>query len=188
LNVGWLLGALRPTGPYPLLCITGIAGMAKTSACRVLQRLIDPNFADLRPFKKEDDMYIGAFNSWVLAFDNISRIGWEEARAREAQADKLFKECLTIADAARPEDVNVARLRVDTRKWAAARLAPKKYGDHISHDVKGGGINFQPQILISCSSAGEEQEYIDISAAPEAAGSLPQQGNGNSLPGSGGRR
>jgi len=27
----------------------------------------------------------------------------------------------------------------------AARLAPKKYGDHISHDVKGGtNINFQP--------------------------------------------
>jgi hypothetical protein len=37
----------------------------------------------------------------------------------------------------------VARLRVDTRKWAAARLAPKKYGDHMSHDVKGGtNINF----------------------------------------------
>jgi Bacteriophage Sf6, terminase small subunit-like len=111
------------------------------------------------------------------------------ARAREAQADKLFKECLTIADAARPEDANVARLRVDTRKWAAARLAPKKYGDRVSHDVKGAGSsNFQPQILIQCSSAGEEQEYIDISAAPEAAGSLPQQGNGNSLPGTVGRR
>lgn len=24
-------------------------------------------------------MYVGAFNSWVLAFDNISRISWEEA-------------------------------------------------------------------------------------------------------------
>ena len=81
----------------------------------------------------------------------------------------------------------MARLRVDTRKWAAARLAPKKYGDHIQHEHKGG-INFQPQIVISCSSTGEEQEYIDISAAPEAADSLPQQGNGNSLPGSGGRR
>jgi Bacteriophage Sf6, terminase small subunit-like len=110
------------------------------------------------------------------------------ARAREAQADKLFKECLTIADAARPEDANVARLRVDTRKWASARLAPKKYGDRVSHDVKGAGINFQPQILISCTGAGEEQEYIDISATSEAADSLPQQGNGNSLVGSGGRR
>ena len=110
------------------------------------------------------------------------------ARAREAQADKYFQEIVEIADAATPETVNVARLRVDSRKFTVARLAPKKYGDHISHDVKGAGINFQPQILISCSSAGEDQEYIDISAAPEAADSLPQQGNGNSLPGSGGRR
>ena len=79
LNVGWLLGALRPSGPYPLLCITGIAGTAKSSTCLVHQQLIDPSFADLRQFRKEDDMYVGAFNSWVLAFDNISRIGWEEA-------------------------------------------------------------------------------------------------------------
>src|SRR5260370_13649321 len=122
------------------------------------------------------------------------RILWHEdfleryARAREAQADKYFQEIIEIADAATPETVNVARLRDDSRKFTVARLAPKKYGDRISHDVKGGGVNFQPQILIQCSSAGEEQEYIDISAAPEAAGSLPQQGNGNSLPGSGGRR
>jgi hypothetical protein len=61
----------------------------------------------------------------------------------------------------------------------AARLAPKKYGDRVSHDVKGGGINFQPQILIQCSSAGDDEEFIDISAAPEAAGGAPQQGNGN---------
>jgi hypothetical protein len=112
-----------------------------------------------------------------------------DTHAREEQADKYFQEIIEIADAATPETVNVARLRVDSRKFTVARLAPKKYGDHISHNVKGAGsINFQPQILISCSSAGEEQEYIDISAAPEAADSLPQQCNGNSLPGSGGRR
>ena len=60
-----------------------------------------------------------------------------DTRAREAQADKFFKECIEIAGAATQENCNVARLRVDTRKWAAARLAPKKYGDHINHDVKG---------------------------------------------------
>jgi hypothetical protein len=100
------------------------------------------------------------------------------ARAREAQADKFFKECIEIADAATQENCNVARLRVDTRKWAAARLAPKKYSDHITHDVKGGGVNFQPQILIQCSS-DEGEGFIDVRAAPEAAGGLPQQGNGN---------
>ena len=93
-------------------------------------------------------------------------------RAREAQADKFFKECIEIADAATQENCNVARLRVDTRKWAAARLAPKKYGDHISHHVKGGtNINFQPQILIKCSS-DEGEGFIDASGPA-------QQGNAN---------
>src|SRR6266436_5021684 len=95
------------------------------------------------------------------------------ARAREAQADKYFQEIIEIADAATPETVNVARLRVDSRKFTVARLAPKKYGDHT-------------QILISCSSAGEDEEFIELSAAPEAARGAPQQGNGNLVRGSGG--
>ena len=100
--------------------------------------------------------------------------------AREAQADKFFKDCIEIADAATQENCNVARLRVDTRKWAAARLAPKKYGDHISHDVKGGtNVNFQPQILIQCSSG----EYEELYATPEAASGPAQQGNGDIVPG-----
>ena len=99
------------------------------------------------------------------------------ARAREAQADKFFKECIEIADAATQENCNVARLRVDTRKWAAARLAPKKYGDHVQHEHKGG-INFQPQILIQCSS-GENEKYEELYVASETAGGVPQQGNGN---------
>ncbi len=97
------------------------------------------------------------------------------ARAREAQADKYFQEIIEIADAATPETVNVARLRVDSRKFTVARLAPKKYGDHT-------------QILISCSSAGEDEEFIELSAAPEAARGAPQQGNGNLVRGSGGGR
>ena len=100
------------------------------------------------------------------------------ARAREAQADKYFQEIVEIADAATPETVNVARLRVDSRKFTVARLAPKKYGDHISHNVKGGINNFQPQILIQCSS-GEGEEFIDVCAAPETAGGSAQQGNGD---------
>ncbi len=33
--------------------------------------------------------------------------------------------------------MNVARLRVDSRKFAVARLAPKKYGDHVEHEHSG---------------------------------------------------
>jgi len=105
------------------------------------------------------------------------------ARAREEQADTLAAKIMTVVDGVEPEPgkVSKARLQFDAYRWHAGKLAPKKYGDRVEHEVKGG-VNFQPQILISCSSD------IDISAAPEAAGSLPQQGNGNFLPGSGGRR
>src|SRR6516165_8254049 len=102
-------------------------------------------------------------------------------RAREEQADKLTKEILELSDKIEddnPVKVQRARLQVDSRKWLAARLAPKKYSDHITHDVKGGGINFQPQILIQCSS-DEGEGFIDVRPAPEAAGGAPQQGNGN---------
>ena len=49
-------------------------------------------------------------------------------------------------------------MRVDTRKWAAARLAPKKYGDRISHDVKGPGANFQPAVLVQIGSVEREDD------------------------------
>src|SRR6266436_2431319 len=40
-------------------------------------------------------------------------------------------------------EVAHARNRLDTRKWLASKLAPRKYGDRVEHDHKGG-LNFQP--------------------------------------------
>jgi hypothetical protein len=67
------------------------------------------------------------------------------AHAREAQADTLADEILDIADdgsndwmsgkddedgwAYNGDAVARSKLRVDARKWVAAKLKPKKYGD-----------------------------------------------------------
>jgi hypothetical protein len=51
------------------------------------------------------------------------------ARAREAQGHREAEEIREIADTATPDDVHVARLRIDARKWRAGKLAPKVYGD-----------------------------------------------------------
>ncbi len=73
------------------------------------------------------------------------------ACARELQADTLFDEALEIADETSEdwtttetgarvldhEHVQRSRLRVDTRKWAAGKLAPKRYGDKLQ---VGGGL------------------------------------------------
>jgi len=57
------------------------------------------------------------------------------ARARQEQADHYADEMLAIA---RDEpDVNRARLQIDTRKWIASKLKPKKYGDKITQEHTG---------------------------------------------------
>ena len=53
------------------------------------------------------------------------------ARAREAQADTLEEQMAEVANAATPETVQVAKLRIETMRWRASKLAPKKYGDKI---------------------------------------------------------
>ncbi len=74
--------------------------------------------------------------------------------AREMQADALFDEALEIADDALGdwtvdkdgkkvvdhENIQRSRLRVDTRKWAAGKMAPKKYGDKLD---LGGSIGLR---------------------------------------------
>lgn len=59
------------------------------------------------------------------------------AQAREQQAELYADEIIEIADNAKNEDAQVARLRVDARKWKASKLAPKKYGDKL--DLNHGG-------------------------------------------------
>lgn len=74
------------------------------------------------------------------------------ARAREEQAETLADEIVGIADEtevrAQGEDGEVVlsldptaiarnRLRVDARKWVAAKLKPKKYGDKVQTELTG---------------------------------------------------
>jgi hypothetical protein len=84
-------------------------------------------------------------------------------RAKEESADAMVEEILDIADDGtndwmeswdkdgdrtgwklNGEHVQRSRLRVDTRKWIASKLKPKKYGDSIDLTSKGdklpGGV------------------------------------------------
>jgi len=59
-------------------------------------------------------------------------------RARDCQADLYAEQIITIADGvADNEQTQRDRLRVDARKWVAARLAPKKYGDRVLTELSG---------------------------------------------------
>lgn len=69
----WLLGALAPHGPYPILLLAGEQGSAKSVTARILQALVDPRKAALRSEPHDvRELMIGARNSWLLTFDNLS--------------------------------------------------------------------------------------------------------------------
>ncbi len=82
LVVAWLVAALHPTGPYPVLALDGEQGSGKSTACRMLRRLVDPNKADLRaPPRNEDDLIVAALSARVVALDNVSFIEADTADA-----------------------------------------------------------------------------------------------------------
>jgi len=75
LLVAWLLGCLRPEGPYPVLTISGEQGSGKSTILRLLRRIIDPHALDMRtPPEDQRDLQAMVRNSFVLAFDNVSHI------------------------------------------------------------------------------------------------------------------
>jgi hypothetical protein len=75
LIVAWLVAALRPTGPYPVLLFQGEQGSAKSTAERLVRALVDPSAAPLRTTpRNERDLYIAADNAHVIALDNISTL------------------------------------------------------------------------------------------------------------------
>ena len=63
---------------------------------------------------------------------------YEECKRHAAQ--RLAEDTLTISDKAEPSDVQVARLRVDTRRWLAAKYDPMAFGDRTPATVQ---INLQ---------------------------------------------
>ena len=87
LAVAWLVAALHPEGPFPVLALDGEQGSGKSTACRMLRRLVDPNVADMRAVPRDErDLVVAARNGRVVALDNVSFIepGMADALCRVA--------------------------------------------------------------------------------------------------------
>lgn len=119
---------------------------SEETGLRICERLVEGD--SLRKICREENMpAIATVFRWLDAHEKFRE---HYARAREAQADTLADEITDIADDAsgdyyeRPvgsegetervvdsEHINRSRLRVDTRKWIASKLKPRKYGDKL---------------------------------------------------------
>jgi hypothetical protein len=113
--------------------------------------LISTTSMSLRAIALMDDMpSLSTICKWLKEDVNFSQ---QYARAKEMQADILASEIIEIADDASKDiisgengdygnsaAVNRSRLQVDARKWAASKLAPKKYGDKVDITTDGKAL------------------------------------------------
>lgn len=89
--------------------------------------------------------------SFLRMFRDNAGYAQQYARAKEEQADVLADQIIDISDDdscdvafkddgtpyVNQENIQRAKLRVDSRKWIAARLKPKKYGDKVTNEMTG---------------------------------------------------
>lgn len=115
--------------------------------------------------------------TWLMTNEHFRG---EYQKARAAQAEYLADECLQIADDGsndtyEAEDgskkiahdhIQRSRLRVETRRWAAAQMAPKRWGQQqVQHTGDGGG---PLQIIVNViTKALPNQEPIGLPAPEE---------------------
>lgn len=74
----WLVSCFVPGFPHPIIYFYGPQGSAKSTASRILKRIIDPSKIEVSEMPKDQkDLVQKLSHHWFIMFDNISSIGDE---------------------------------------------------------------------------------------------------------------
>ena len=99
----------------------------------------------------DDDMpSMATIWRWLRENDDLAR---RYTAAKQESADAMIEDILAISDQDDDEEsTNRSRLRVDTRKWIAAKLRPEKYSEKLDLTPSGGTV----KITIGGKSTSDE--------------------------------
>lgn len=91
----------------------------------------------LRAVCRDKDMPSeAAVRAWAL--DDVDGFSTQYETARNLGLDCMADEVLDIADSD-DSDAQSRRLKFDARRWYLSKLAPKRYGEKVSHEHGGEG-------------------------------------------------
>jgi hypothetical protein len=66
---------IRPKGPFPVGVVLGEEGRAKSAACTIIRKLVDPHVVGARPLPKEDRTeMVRCANNWLIDHGNITTL------------------------------------------------------------------------------------------------------------------
>lgn len=96
---------------------------------------------------KDKGLNASTFYDWVAKEVELAN---KYARAKDLQGEFMAERILTIADdktgdvlagefgeVGNSANVSRSKLQVDSRKWLASKLLPKKYGDKVQTELSG---------------------------------------------------
>lgn len=143
---------------------------SRAAAERIFSRI--SNGESLRAICRAEGWPLTTVDVWLN-----TEFSEQYTQAREARADYFFDEIMEIADGVDADKDAVARakLRIDTRKFAMARMAPKKYSDNVNLTMEGtvkhnGKVEFAPndcaiqgiaEILNTVVGPGEDKDMAN---------------------------
>jgi len=122
----------------------------------------------LAAFCRQHGFLYTTVRAWIESSEDRTAM---YARAREDRADTLADEIVAISDEVEVstrhdgEDVRLAldatavarnRLRVDARKWAAAKLKPRAYGEKVQHGGDPDGVPIQHNMAVRFVESGQQ--------------------------------
>jgi len=123
----------------------------KELADKVCEQIATTTFS-LRTICSQEGMpSVGTVLKWLREREEFLA---QYARAKDEQADMLIEEMIDISDDGSNDLMKIvkgdveyeqenkevtsrSKLRVETRKWIASKLKPKKYGDKITQEHTG---------------------------------------------------
>jgi hypothetical protein len=164
LLVAWLVAALIPDIPHPVLLLKGEHGTAKSWLARLLASLVDPCAAQLRTAPRNvEDWCVAAAASWATPLDNVSDLEpWlQDAICRAVTGDGLLRRQL-YTDA----DVNVLAFR---RVVAVTSIDPGR----LNGDLADRLLALELERIPDARRASDEDLFASWRAAqPVALGGL----------------
>ena len=135
-------------------------------AAEILERI--SNGESLRSITRDPSMPVmSVVYVWMLRHPDFAE---QYARAREEQAETLADEIVSLADEEPVQvvdDKGIGRVdsawvtwqknRVDARKWVAAKLKPKKYGERVA--LAGDA---EAPVVVQTQTAEEVREMLKL--------------------------
>jgi len=164
LIVGWLVAALIPGIPHPILALRGEQGSAKSSTAQMIVEIIDPSPAPLRSVPRDMKQWaVAASASWAVALDNVSQIpGWLSDTLCKAVTGDGYVDRVLYSD----DDVTVLAFR---RVVILTSIDPGALGGDLAERLLV--VELQP-ILDSKRRAEAEVRQVFADARPSILAAL----------------